>query len=253
MKTANQDEIEKRREASREWLKTIYKPPVKRPSTPGLWEQDRYGQNPVARNHTIAKAKLDYLVMCAKEPFSAVSARDKKHGISAGRGNAYRQELTAEGLLRLHRINTGRRGGQIQLTEVTNEGYKLLERYEVKVGRPAGRGGFEHRFWQQKVHEWAIRRGYPATIELEVMGKAVDVGVIWEEESTAVEVVVEGIDKELKNIGKDAESGWSKTVLCAVKQETLARLREKVLDEFGEELIQQGKVRFVPLSKFLEE
>jgi hypothetical protein len=59
MKTANQDEIEKRREASREWLKTIYKPPAKRPSTPKLWEQDRAGQSPVARDHTISKAKLD--------------------------------------------------------------------------------------------------------------------------------------------------------------------------------------------------
>jgi len=253
MKAASQKEIENRREASCEWLKTVYKPPVKRPSAHGLWESAEAKETPIARDHVISKEKLDYLTWCEQEPFLPVTVRDKKHGISAGKGNACRQELASEGLMRLHRINTGRRGGQIQLTKVTEEGYKLLGRYEVKVERPPGKGGFEHRFWQHKVREWAVGQGYPATIELEVMGKAVDVGVVWDEERVAVEVVIEGIEKELKNVGKDLESSWDRVVLCAVKQETLTQLREKVLDEFGEELIQQDKVRFVPLSKFLDQ
>jgi hypothetical protein len=251
MKTASDKEIEERRKSSAEWLKATYKQPERNQTTPTFWDRPGIEQAPVARDHVVSKEKLDYLVLCAREPFLTVTMRDKKHGFSAGKGNGFRQELAAEGLLKLHRISTGRRGGQIQLTEVSEEGFKLLERYEVKVKRPAGRGGFEHRFWQAKVCEWAVKQGYPASIELEVEGKAVDVGVQWDEVNVAVEIVIEGIDKELGNVGKDLSSNWDRVVLCSVKQETLSRLREKVLDEFGEELIQQDKVRFVPLSRFL--
>jgi len=163
-----------------------------------------------------------------------------------------RRQLAAEGLLRLHQISTGLRGGQPTLAELTGEGCKLLERLEVRYEHPLGRGTFEHKYWQHVVHCWAVAQGYPSQIEQEVAGKAVDVGVIWDEKRVAVEIVVEGVEKELSNLSKDLERGWDQVVFCAVQQGMLDRLRDLVLDRFGDGLLRRDKVRFRRLSEFLK-
>jgi len=250
MKWASPEKIAERRQETRQWLATIFQPAKgKRGKTDS---DNSSGESPIVpREYPISKPLLDYLVVCADDWTMPVTARDKKHGISTGVGNRYRKRLAAEGLLRFHCVLTGRRGGQLQVTEVTEEAHKLLERIEAKVKRPPGRGGFEHRLWQYIVHCWAVRQGYPSTIEQEVAGKPVDVGVIWDEKRVAVEIVVKGIEKELFNL-KDLERSWDQIVFCAVNQETLDRVREKILDTFGDELIRQDKVRFVRLNRFLE-
>jgi len=251
MKAASEQEIQKLRTGSREWLKQIYRPLAARAGSAPAGE---VGQAPAPRDHEISKAKLDYLVWCAEEPFLFVTARDRKHGISSGTGNAYRTELAAEGLLRLHRIRTGRPGGQVLVTEVTEEGYRLLERFQAKVQRPRGRGSFEHKFWQHVIHVWAVNQGYSSMIEQEVAGKAVDVGQVWGAERVAGEVVVEGLEKELKNLEKDLQVGWDRVVLCAVDKSTLDQLRELIVEKLGPELVEgRQRVRFVRLASFLEE
>lgn len=164
----------------------------------------------------------------------------------------YRKQLAQEGLIKLHRVLTGRRGGQLQVTEVTQEGYRLLDQYGVYADHPLGRGAFEHRLWRNVVHAWAVRQGYPSQAEQDVAGKAVDVGVVWEERRVAVEIVFEGLAKELGNLVKDLERGWDQIVFCAVKKDTLERLRQMVLETFGEDLVSRDRARFVRLCDFLE-
>ena len=172
--------------------------------------------------------------------------------VSALDDSALRTALEKDGLIRLQRIRTGLRGGQITLTELTDRAYGLLASYKVAAKRPAGRGGFEHGFWQHTAHAWAERKGYGTKIEEEVSGKAVDVGVTTDSQRIAVEVMMEGLDKELTNVAKDLEAGWDRVWLCAVKEEALERLRAKILDVFGSELLENGRVRFLRLSEFLE-
>gem|GEM_PF-3183621 len=252
---ASPEELAERVEQTRQWLATIYHPPVRRRQPPPeVSSQGGSSPGPLytPREHPISKAALDYLAACTRDWTMPVTALDEKHNISPAQGNHLRKQLAAEGLIRQHRILTGRRGGQLQIIEVTDEGSKLLERYNVPVPRPAGRGGFEHRFWQATIHQWAVKRGYPAQIEQQVAGKAVDVGVVWDEKRVAVEIVCEGIDKELGNFGKDIDAGWEQVVFCAVNQETLDRLRDLILDDLGEQVFYNDMVRFVRLSQFLD-
>jgi len=245
-------EIAQRAEETKVWLDSIYQPPV-RPGPPKTSDQKSEGPLFTPQEHQIPKATLDYLVRCARDWATPVTARDQKHNISASVGSKHRKRLIDEGFIRAHRILTGQRGGQLQVTEVTEQGYQELERFDVHVPRPPGRGGFEHRLWQHIVHSWAVAAmGYPAQIEQEVAGKPVDVGVIWEEKRVAVEIVVEGIEKELDNFGKDLAAGWDQVIFAAVEQATLDQLRDRILDTFNEEVLVQDKVAFRRLCKFLQ-
>jgi hypothetical protein len=80
----------------------------------------------------------------------------------------------------------------------------------------------------------------------------VDVGVVWDERRVAVEIMVEGIEKELDNLGKDLDRGWDQVVFCAVSQETLDSLRERVRETFGEDPFSQGRISFRRLYEFLQ-
>jgi len=247
---ARPEDLLRRQASTRETLVHLYQPP---PRTTSSATACTARPDPLAsiRAYPISKPLLDYLVICARDWALPVTERDKKHDISPGLGHRYRQRLAAEGLIRFHRILTGRRGGQLQLTEITEAGYRLLKEFDVPAAPPPGRGGFVHRFWAQTVYTWAVRRGYPAQIEQEVVGKPVDVGVIWEEKRVAVEIVIEGIEKELTNLAKDIPH-WDQVVFCAVNQDTLDRLKHLVLDKFGEQWINDNRVRFEFLHRFLD-
>ena len=248
---ATPEEIAQRVQQTNAWLDGIYQPPT-RPKPPPVADDAKLGPLFTPRNHPISKQMLDYLEICAQDWAMSVTARDKKHGISNSVGTKNRRSLMDENLIRAHRILTGLRGGQLQVTEVTEEGYQLLERFDVHVPRPPGRGGFEHRLWQQIVHSWAVAKGYPAQIEFEVSGKPVDLGVTWDEKRVAVEIVIEGLDKELDNLAKDLDRGWDQVVFCAVNQETLDSVKDLVLKTFGEEPIRLDRVRFRRLHEFLQ-
>lgn len=183
----------------------------------------------------------------------SATERDVKHGYSAWKGNKLRGQLEQEGLISFHRVPTGLKGKVFTLTEVTNKGYLLLEKLQVSVRRPPGNGGFIHKWWQYGVYAWAVRHGYPAKIEEEVDGKAVDVGIHWEERWTAVEIVMgKKLNKELYNLGKDLERGFDRIVFCAVHQRTLEELRNKIEEEFNERILESGQVEFMRLRRFLE-
>jgi hypothetical protein len=250
MRMAGAEEIEERRSASREWLAQIYRP-LRGGAAKAVTEGARE-EAPPPKEPEISKALLDYLVSCAREPFLSATERDRRLGIPAGTGNAYRGELERRGSLKLHRLQTGRRGGRVLGTEVTESGHGLLARFGAAVGKPRGRGSYEHKYEQWVIHQWGEARGYRSVIEHEVAGKAVDVYQVWEGEKVALEVVMEGLDKELRNVERDLEAGFDRVVLCAVGRETLGRLRAKVVDKLGEELVLSGKVRFVRLASFLD-
>jgi len=202
----------------------------------------------------LSKGNLDYLQRIAEMPFVPVTYRDRREGISACKGDRMRRELADAGLIVLHRVNTGARGGRITLSEPTEQAYRLLEGMQVRVERPKGNGGFVHRFWQHTIHAWAVRQGYPARIEDAIDEKRVDVGVEWQEKRCAVEVVMQGLEKEMSNLEKDLREGWDQVIFCAEKQETIDRLRQMIEERYGEgleELRKEGRMAFMRFKEFI--
>lgn len=95
------------------------------------------------------------------------------------------------------------------------------------------------------------RQGFPARIEETLGEKRVDVGVCWAEKRCAVEVVIEGLDKELANLRKDLEEGWDQVVFCAEQEDTLDRLKRMIEGEYGEEVVAEGRVAFMRFREFI--
>ena len=239
--------------AREEWSLRELGPPVVPEDPKHDAEPAPPSEQSVAPAQHLSKQRLDYLVLCADDWAMAVTERDNKHKISSYKGNKLRGELERQGLIRLHRVPTGMKGKVFTLTEVTDKGYALLDQYQVSVRRPAGKGGFCHEFWQRVVFDWAVRQGYPAKIEEEIDGKAVDVGVTWEERRTGVEIVMgDKLDKELYNLEKDIERGWDRIVFCAVNQNTLDRLTRLIAEKLGTETLGCGRIHFMRLRTFLQ-
>ena len=236
-----------------EWSLQQLGPPVVPKPIEKEAEPEGPGKEPTPSPYALSKDCLDYLVVCAEDWHMPATERDVKHGYSTWKGNKLRTQLEQEGLIKFHRVPTGAKGKVYTLTEVTNKGYQLLEKLQVSVRRPPGNGSFIHKWWQHGVYAWAVRHGYPAKIEEEVDGKAVDVGIHWEERWSAVEIVMgKKLNKELYNLGKDLERGFDRIVFCAVHQRTLEELRNKIEEEFNERILESGQVEFMRLRRFLE-
>ena len=74
----------------------------------------------------LPKKHVDYLEVIAGTPFMAVTERDKAHGISSSVGSSMRKELANQGLIKIHRIETGARGKRYAAIETTDAGYSLF-------------------------------------------------------------------------------------------------------------------------------
>ena len=139
----------------------------------------------------------------------------------------------------------------MSVVPITDVGYHLLAKLGVKYEPPAGHGEIEHKFWQYTIYRWALSRGFPAEIEQWLNGKSVDVGVEWDEKKVALEIALENMEKELRNLVRDLEAGWDQVVFCVLSDRELNRLKNEIAKRFGSKLLDSGKVGFMKLSTFL--
>lgn len=207
----------------------------------------------------LSYGEMEYLIEAAKDPFMAVTARDKKSGIALGTGAAMRKRLVKAGYLILHRIKPLGRGGETTLTEITQRGWDELQKRKVSVHKPSGRGGFRHVYFQEIIRRWLeahYKDSYPR-IEAMVNGKAIDCLATINGRTEAFELVMNGGEwasrvKELSNAEKDIEmAGVAKVHICAEDYQTLARIRELVQRECGDGLVDMDKISFRLLAEFL--
>jgi hypothetical protein len=248
---ATPEEVEQRKEASQAWLDSIYVRASAPPPSMPLFDGKEKEPVPVERPHDLSKEQIDYLVL--SQTLEPVSERDSRNGISCYKGNKLREALNEKGLIRLHRVSLGGRGKVVTLTEVTEEGRRVLDRLEVRPTPSPGRGNVEHRYAQQIILNWCVGQGYPAQIEAERQGARVDVASEWDNLKVAVEFVNEGLEKELVNIRHDMEAGYDRVVLVSVQQETLEGLRDLVMRKLEPELVTSGRVSFTRLTAFLDD
>jgi hypothetical protein len=216
---------------------------------------DSNDAKPASNNMTIStnsrwmtKQLMDYLIEIANFPFEPATKRDERLGLSGYKGDRHRTELEKRGMIRMHKINTGKRGGLITLLETTDKAYEYLESIEAKVTKPKGKGGFIHAFWQNKVADLLKDRA-EVWIEDSRSGKLVDVGMKKDGKDIAIEIALNGEEKELVNVAKDSEF-YDKIIILTEKQKTSDSLREK-LDELGKGFGEKVEIKL--LRSFLNE
>ena len=205
--------------------------------------------------YKLTKACLDYLEFLAKDAhlFLPVTELNELDSISNYKADKIRQQLidTGPGLIRIHRITGGKMGRPASIVEITEAGYHLLAKLGIKCELPIGHGAIEHKFFQYTIYRWAITQGFPAKIEQWRNGKAVDVGVEWDETKVAVEIALGNMDRELENFVRDLEAGWDKIIFTVLTDKKLKQLKNKVIEKFGRKSIEDEKVAFMRLKSFL--
>lgn len=102
---------------------------------------------------------------------------------------------------------------------------------------PLGRGGKEHRYFQNLIKEFAISKGYHAVIEEEILDGAgrVDVSLTFRAQRIACEIsVTTGRDHEFANIEKCLGAGYDRIVFLSSDARHLVAM-EKLADHHFEE------------------
>jgi hypothetical protein len=253
---AMDEEVAKRLEESQRVLDSLLEPEPE-PNQPLLFPQGMTveQQDALFTHYNLTKAELDYLEFLAQHPFLPLGDLDSIDSLSEYKAHIIRQKLidTGPGLIRVHRITTGQKGGPVSTIELLPHTLRMLDKLQVKYAEPTGHGSIEHKFWQHNAFNWAIQtKGHPARIEYWLNSKSVDVGIEWDEKKVALEIAMEDMEKELNNLIRDLEAGWDQVVFCVLTDKELNRLRNEIAKRFGSNLLDTGKVAFMNLSTFLE-
>ena len=203
------------------------------------------------------KEDITYLEHVVYHPFLPSLQRDRMLALSKYKGATIRQRLLDGGLIRLHKVSTGKRSGQLVLLEVTERGYELLGSMRIRADRPKGRGGFLHKYYAYKLKEYAEATwpGCLAKIEDASHGRPVDVSVQLPVDQTgtrgriiAFEVYVTGESKEIKGIARDVQL-FDQVIVCAGNPGSLDTLKARAVDALGDEVLK--KVTFSMISQYL--
>jgi len=183
---------------------------------------------------------LNYLESLANNPFTPVTELDRNLNISLRKGHDNRDKLESQGFIKIYRINTATRRGNVSIVELTEKAYEYLEAHNIRVNKPAGIGGVIHRFWQHQIQRWYLAKfkNCQTIIEDTTYAKRVDIGVHFQRSRTAVEVLVEGEHKELNNILQDLN--YYDRVICSCQNEDeLKSLKEMVERELGQNVLKR--------------
>ncbi|MFQ6027443.1 MAG: hypothetical protein ACE5Q6_08125, partial [Dehalococcoidia bacterium] len=193
----------------------------------------------------------------AENPFLPALQRDQALSLSKYKGSTVRQRLLEAGFIRLHKVSTGTRSGQIVLQEITEAGYDLLASMKIRVSKPKSRGGFLHKYYCYKLKEFAevTWQGSEVRIEDGSLGKYADVTVRMpavsgeqKQRVIAFEVYMTGEAKEIRGIAKGMEV-FDQVVVCAESSTALDSLKRKTIDALGSEIVE--KVSFNLLSQYV--
>jgi len=214
-------------------------------------------REPEPREDVVAQDEQNYLKFCAEHPGLMITETYRLFGVKAWKGNALKKSLEQRGFINAFTYSTGKKGGVITLVEVTVAGYEYLRKRKMGVTPPRGRGGGMHVAGQTWIRWWYEARypGCEVKIEEEVENsQRVDVGVRIGERRVAVELLVEGFEKERFNIEKVLNSGrYQELVLVAAKQRDLGKLQKMAKEVCNEVDKGETEITVKLLNEFVPE
>lgn len=118
----------------------------------------------------------------------------------------------------------------------------MLREEDVDI-EERGKGGLEHRFWQQKIADFYQDKGYEVKIEHEIDGKSIDV-FAEKEEKIGIEVAMSA-KGEIKNIKKDLELDLDQLIMACKNERVMSDIGMKARDTIGRERVREVKFQVV--------
>ena len=200
------------------------------------------------KKREISKEEETFLINVAKRPELAVVERFEAIGFSNYKGNKILKSLSYKGFIKKVQVQTGQRGRQKVIVEVTEKGKEYLNAAGIKI-QSKGKGGPLHRYWQKKIKEFYEKRGQEAIIEPNHDGVNTDVLVFTKEgKRMAVEVALSS-KNQVNNIQRDLKL-FDRILMASETQ----KLKEKIYAEARKVLSKDdtARVSYCLLKEFLK-
>jgi hypothetical protein len=182
----------------------------------------------------LSRNAISLLASLITHPFLGITERYQACGLTVARGDAAKQELLAAGLIREVNVKKGQRGRKAKLLEMTTEGAIELEGrgFETRVH---GKGGLEHRYWQERIADYYRTWGCIATIEQAFGQDSVDVFVKRPDGKVIAIEIAMNSRNEVSNARKCIELGVYRLVIACRDEEVLETTQKAVLKALSPE------------------
>ena len=189
------------------------------------------------RDTTLEEGSIRLLNDVAQHPHDGVDVRYKRLGVSAEKGNGWKEQLIENDLVRPNRVKTNRTYRVVlQLTD----GARLLLTPQDGLDPQAS---FAHEYWKRRLAHHFEHRGYTVTLEAPRQngGGNMDISARRAAENVAIEIET-GKSNVVSNVKRDLLNGMQKVLVVATDEEALEKI-ERQLAQAG--LILPGRLDVV--------
>ncbi len=189
----------------------------------GIWHRDK-----------LSRREKVFLTDIFKHPESYVIERYKRLEVNPRAGNQCLKDLEERGFIKPVYVRVKR--GKVKLFDLTALGREYLKKLGYRASNRSG--GAEHKFWQRKVMEHYIAKGYKVYPEYSVgAGKKVDVVAVKDGRKIAIEIET-GKSDAVSNIVKCVKAGFEQVISVAVSK----RLKEDIEKSLKGKIVDKVKV-----------
>jgi hypothetical protein len=183
----------------------------------------RVGPRSRAAAAALAEGAIALLHDIAQHPHDGVDARYKRLGISADKGNTWKEQLIANGLVRSERVRINRTYRVI--LRLTDEARLLMTPQEGLDPQAS----FAHEYWKRRVAHRFERRGYTVTLEAprQKGGGNMDILARRAAENVAIEIET-GKSNVVSNVKRDLLAGVQKVIVVAPDEGALEKIEKQL-------------------------
>ena len=118
---------------------------------------------------------MEFMVQAGTGLPAPIMSYYDRMAINATQGRRITRRLEELGFIKIHAFSTGKRGGRISLVEVTEPGWKLLEKNGVCRPKARTNGDWEHEAAAQLIEAAGKKQGCAVSFEVEIGGMRLDV------------------------------------------------------------------------------
>ena len=159
----------------------------------------------------------------AQHPEDGVDTRYKRLGVSADKGNRWKEQLIQNGLVSPDRVKTNRT--YRVLLRLTNEARLLLTPQKGQDPQAS----FFHEYWKRRIAHQFEKDGFKVTLEaLRPRGGGnIDISATRGSENVAIEIET-GKSDAVSNVKRDLLSGFQKVIVVATNHQALEKVERQL-------------------------